>query len=176
MKKLFILFLTLSLFGCKSQKKSVVNDITLTTEQKESSSLEKGITLTGTEFIFSSEDLEITRYEPISFQIAGRDTVILKQVVYRQSRNNERRVEQTKVDTTKVKELVINNTEVIDKSTEDKEFKGLDFVKSIVQGIFGSVFGAALKYFWIIGIFIGLLTINILRRLFKKTNKTRQTK
>jgi len=136
MKKIFIIF-TILLFtiGCKSSKKIIETDIEETVVQKETEVINKGLSSTFSVSNLLSNEFVISRYEPIYIRLAGKDTVILKETVYRQI--NTRATEEIKkdLDTTKINKTSDLKSEFTDNSKKEIEYKGYDFIKSITIGI-----------------------------------------
>lgn len=168
MRLLIILLFLIFLPGCKSSKSSTVTDITQTETIKESNEVKKGISAKISTDQSSSDAFKITRFEPIYLNIGGKDTVILKEVVYEQINTNSIKEETTSLDTTSTKNNIDNQSQFIDNSTSEKEFEGYDIIKSIIGGAVTVITG---PFRWILWIVAALLIIPIFRFIKSKINK-----
>jgi iron uptake system EfeUOB component EfeO/EfeM len=135
MKNLIFILFILFTIGCKSSKKIIENDIEETVVQKETEVINKGLSSTFSVSQLLSNEFIITRYEPIYIKLGGKDTVILKETVYRQINTRTTEEKKKDSDTTKINKTTELNTQFTDNSKKETEYKGYDFIKSITIGI-----------------------------------------
>ena len=165
MRFLVVLILLIFLLGCKSSKNTTITDVTQTETVKESNEVKKGISAKISTDQFSSDAFKITRFEPIYLNIGGKDTVILKEVVYEQINTNITKEENTKIDTTSTQNNKNNQSQFIDNSSKETEFEGYDIIKSIIGGVVYVITGPFRWVLWIVAV---LLIIPIFRFIKNK--------
>jgi hypothetical protein len=168
MKYIILIIYLIALSGCKSAKTHIKNNVDSRIENIDIADVILGSVNISTNVSTLTDNIEIIRYEPVQYTYRGVDTVVFKPVKIRRITTDFNELSFSLIDTTR---RFVNNTEIVqnvDKTNSNKEYKGFDFVKSIISAIVGSVFGSIMKYFWIIGLFIGLVIYNFIRYRLKK--------
>lgn len=166
-----LLLLVILLSSCKSTKRNIKKDIEIRTEERDISTVQRGDINSSTNITTLTDNIEIVRYEPIQFTYRGVDTVVFKPVTVRRITTDTNEKSLTKIDTTRTFTDNTEISEIVDKTETKREFKGFNIFKSLIAGIFGTLFGSIFKYFWIFGLFIGLLIYNFIRKLLKSKEK-----
>jgi len=160
-----LIFLTL---GCKSSEKTLNTSFEENQQQTESLEEKKGISVSfNTSQLFSNQ-LKITRFEPIYLNIEGKDTIILKEVIYEQTSIAQTAEKSSTVDTTALTSKSESNSEVLETKDLNREFKGYNIIQSIIGGITTIIIG---PFKWILWIVALLLIIPIFRFIKNKLTK-----
>jgi hypothetical protein len=165
---LIIIIILLAITGCKSSKKTVITDINQTETVKEINEEKKGISAKISIDNFFSNNLEVTRFEPIYITLNGKDTVILKEVTYKQTNTNIIKEEKTEIDTTSRKNNKDNQSQLIDNSSSESEFEGFDIIKSLVSGVVAVLVGPFKWILWIVAALLIIPIFRFIKRLFTK--------
>jgi len=174
MKYFNLSILILLLFtGCKSTNKFIDKDIKETIIEKEVQEEKKGISASFSLNQLLSTQLEITRFEPIYFRINGRDTVILKEIIYRQIDTSVTKEDKINIDTTSNIKKTDSSSEFIDNTKIEKEFKGYDILKSIIGGFATVIMGPFKWILWLIGLLLIVPIYRFIKRLLTKENKNK---
>jgi hypothetical protein len=164
---IFLIILLLNT-GCKSSKSTSSTYIDESQQQTESFGEKKGISASfNTSQLFSNQ-LKVTRFKPIYLNIEGKDTVILKEVIYEQTSIAQTEEKSSTVDTTALTSKSKSNSEVLETKDLNHKFKGYNIIQSIIGGITTIIIG---PFKWILWIVALLLIIPIFRFIKNKLTK-----
>jgi hypothetical protein len=166
--KYILLILLVIISGCKSTSKIVNTDIEHTIEFDNTITVNKGNVDTSLKIDLSTVELHITRYEPVYFQINGKDMVELKPVIYKTVNTNSITEKIESNDTTSTIQTNTGTNTFKDKTNNSKSFTGFDIYKSIISGIFGKLFGGLFKYIWIYGLIFVFIIFTIIKNRLDK--------
>lgn len=120
MKYLILFFLLFTFTGCNGIKKLFKKDVEIKEENTVIVAKRNGLSdLVNFEDIISKE-IEIVRYEPVYYTKDGKDTVEIKQVIYRKVDTSKKVEETIKIDTTTNITKAEDNFVYKDKSEESK--------------------------------------------------------
>jgi len=132
MIRLIIFILILS--SCKALERKKQTDITQSETISQFEKSQKGIFLTGTEFLLKSDKLELESTIPLIISINGRDSIIYRTEIIRQIATQKSGYSITKIDTTTNQSSINQETVLIDKSSDQKKRKrfGLSSIVTII--------------------------------------------
>jgi hypothetical protein len=144
MKRLILLFLLVLITSCNGVKKIFKRDIEIKKDNSIIIAKRSGLgELVNFEDIIS-KDIEIIRYEPVYYTIDGKDTVQIKQVIYRKS-DTSKKIERTvKVDTSL---LISKNNNIVDIKDNSENIKVVEKSKGFNYFLYGILIGILIILF-----------------------------
>jgi trans-2-enoyl-CoA reductase len=168
MKNIIWVSLIFLVLGCKSSEKTLNTSFEENQQQIESLEEKKGISASFNASQLFSNQLKVTRFEPIYLNVGGKDTVILKEVIYEQTSIAQTEEKSSTVDTTALTSKSESNSKVLETKDLNREFKGYNIIQSIIGGITTIIIG---PFKWILWIVALLLIIPIFRFIKNKLTK-----